>query len=157
MSTQTSRILDEPDLVILLAAANRVITDRLLAGMEQAGLTMRPAWGYVIRALYDEPLPLARLAELLDVSKQAAQQTVDEMAVVGLLVRRADPADGRRKLIGLTDEGRRVRATALGVSAALEAEIGGQGARALRRALLGMIERHGDLEHVQAKRSRASW
>jgi hypothetical protein len=38
-----------------------------------------------------------------------------------------------------------------------EAEIGDQRARALRRALLGMIERHGDLAHVQAKRSRALW
>ena len=125
--------------------------------MEQAGLTMRPAWGYVIRSLYDEPLPLARLAERLDVSKQAAQQTVDEMAGAGLLARRADPADGRRKLIALTDEGRRVRATALDVSATLEAELGRRSARALRRALLEMIERHGDLEHVQARRSRAPW
>ena len=94
-----------------------------MAAMAEAGLTMRPAWGYVIRALHAEPLPLARLAELLDVTKQAAQQTVDDMEAAGLLQRSADPADGRRKLLGLTDEGRRVRATALGVSAALEAEI----------------------------------
>ena len=157
MSADKSSVPDDPDLVILIAAANRVITDRLLAAMAEAGLAMRPPWGYVIRALYARPLPLARLAELLDVSKQAAQQTVDDMQSAGLLERSPDSEDGRRKLVGLTDEGRRVRATALGVSAALEAEIGDEQSAALRRALLGMIERHGDVEHVLAKRSRAVW
>ena len=156
MSPERSSAPDDPDLAILLAAANRVLTDRLLAAMAEAGLTMRGPWGYVIRALHAEPLPLARLAELLDVTKQAAQQTVDDMEAAGLLERSPDPGDGRRKLVGLTGEGRRVRATALGVSAALEAEIGDEAA-ALRSALLGMIERHGDLEHVHAKRSRAVW
>src|SRR3954467_14137905 len=146
---------DEPDIAILLAAANRVLTDRLLTAMEDAGLEMRPAWGYVIRALHDAPLPLARLAELLDVSKQAAQQTVDDMQAAGLVERRDDPADGRRKLLALTADGRRVRATALAVSAQLEREIGPDGTRALREALLGLVERHGDLEHVRARRSRA--
>jgi MarR family transcriptional regulator for hemolysin len=143
--------------VILLAAANRVMTDRLLAAMRDAGLQMRPAWGYVIRALYAKPLPLARLAELLDVSKQAAQQTVDEMQAAGLVERRDDTDDRRRKLLALTGDGRRVRATALAVSAQLEREIGPAGTRALREALVGMIQRHGDLEHVQARRSRALW
>ena len=114
MSTETSSRPDEPDTVILLAAAYRVLIDRLQAAMAEAGLEMRPAWGYVIRALHDEPLPLARLAELLDVTKQAAQQTVDDMQAAGLVVRESDPADGRRKLLALTAEGRRVRATALG-------------------------------------------
>lgn len=157
MAQRKSSKPDEPDLAILLAAANRVLVDRLLAAMARAGLQMRPAWGYVIRALYAQPLPLARLAEMLDVSKQAAQQTVDEMQDAGLLARSADPADGRRKLIGLTADGRRVRATALEVSAAIEEEIGARGSRALRTALLGMVERHGDLAHVQARRSRAVW
>ena len=157
MSRRTSSPPDEPDTVILLAAANRVMTDRLLAAMRDAGLQMRPAWGYVIRALYAKPLPLARLAELLDVSKQAAQQTVDEMQAAGLVERRDDPDDRRRKLLALTGDGRRVRATALAVSAQLEREIGPAGTRALREALVGMIQRHGDLEHVQARRSRALW
>src|SRR4051794_6553060 len=156
MAVRKSSRPDEPDTAILLAAANRVLTDRLLAAMEAAGLEMRPAWGYVIRALHDQPLPLARLAELLDVTKQAAQQTVDEMVSAGLGVREPGPAGGRGKLLALTDEGRRVRATALGVSAQLEREIGADAAK-LRSALLGMVERHGDLEHVQARRSRALW
>ena len=85
MARRTSSEPDEPDTVILLAAANRVMTDRLLEAMAAAGLEMRPAWGYVIRALHDRPLPLTRLAELLDVTKQAAQQTIDEMQAAGLV------------------------------------------------------------------------
>ncbi len=157
MSAETSSQPDEPDTVILLAAAYRVLIDRLQAAMAEAGLEMRPAWGFVIRALHDQPLPLARLAELLDVTKQAAQQTVDDMQTAGLVVRESDPADGRRKLLALTADGRRVRATALGVSAALEREIGADDTRVLRTALLGLVERHGDLEHVLARRSRALW
>src|SRR5215212_5566136 len=101
MSPERSSAPDEPDLAILLAAANRVLTDRLLSAMAAAGLEMRPTWGYVIRALHDRPLPLARLAELLDVTKQAAQQTVDDMQAAGLVTREDDPADGRRKLLAL--------------------------------------------------------
>src|SRR4051812_16021192 len=157
MSARTSSQPDEPDTVILLAAAYRVLIDRLQAAMAEAGLEMRPAWGYVIRALHDQPLPLARLAELLDVTKQAAQQTVDDMQAAGLVVRESDPADARRKLLALTAEGRRVRATALALSAQLEREIGEPETRALRAALLGVVERHGDLEHVLARRSRALW
>jgi DNA-binding MarR family transcriptional regulator len=157
MSPERSSVPDDPDLAILIVAANRVVTDRLLAGMDEAGLPMRPRWGFVIRALHAAPLPLARLAELLDVTKQAAQQTVDDMEAAGLVERSADPADGRRKLLGLTEQGRRVRATALEVSATLEKEIGGPQAEELKRTLLAMIERHGDLEHVRARRSRAVW
>src|SRR3954467_9989091 len=157
MSPRKSSEPDEVDLAIVLAAAHRVLTDRLLAAMDAAGLEMRPNWGYVIRALHDRPLPLARLAELLDVTKQAAQQTVDDMQAAGLVERQDDPADRRRKLLALTAEGRRVGATALEVSRQLEREIGPAGTKALRKALLGMVERHGDLEHVLARRSRALW
>src|SRR3954465_9043330 len=107
MSAQTSSGPDEPDTAILLAAANRVLTDRLPAAMAAAGLPMRPAWGYVIRALHEQPLPLARLAELLAVTKQAAQQTVDDRQAAGLVERQDDPEDGRRKRLALTDTGRR--------------------------------------------------
>ena len=85
MVPERSSTPDDPDLAILIVAANRVIIDRLQAAMAAAGLTMRTPWGFVIRALHAQPLPLARLAELLDVTKQAAQQTVDDMEAAGLL------------------------------------------------------------------------
>ena len=118
------------------------------------GLTMRPSWGYVIRALHAEPLPLARLAELprRDQAGRAADRRRHGRRRAGGAPRRSRRRP--RKLLALTADGRRVRATALLVSAAIEAELG-EDAPAVRRALLGMAERHGDLEHVRAGRSRA--
>src|SRR3954454_23271836 len=112
MSPRTASATGAPDIAILPAAANRVLTDRLLAAMAAAGLEMRPAWGYVVRALHEQPLPLARPPELLAVTKQAAQQTVDDMQAAGLVERQDDPDDRRRKRLALTDAGRRVRTTA---------------------------------------------
>src|SRR3954449_3497790 len=103
MPSRKSSGPDETDLAILLTAAHRVLTDRLLAAMNAAGLEMRPNWGDVIRALHDRPLPLARLAELLDVTKQAAQQTVDDMQAAGLLAREDDPADRAEQGAGRRD------------------------------------------------------
>ena len=119
---------DEPDLAILLVAANRVLVDRLMAAMDRAGLTMRPSWGYVIRALHAEPLPLARLAERLDVTKQAAQQMVDDMAAAGLVERRADPA----RRAAQAARAHRRRAPRAGDGARRERRAGGRGRRAPR-------------------------
>ncbi len=157
----TSSTPDDIDLAILLTAANRVLTDRLLDAMHDAALATRPRWGFVIRALHDAPLPLADLAARLGVTKQAAQQTVDDMEGAGFVTREPDPADGRRKLLVLTAEGRRVRSTALDASARLEAElratVGDREVDDLRRVLLAMVEQHGDLDDVLAQRSRALW
>ena len=141
---------DEPDLAILLVAANRVLVDRLLAAMAGAGLAMRPSWGYVIRALYAEPLPLARLAERLDVTKQAALQTVDDMVAAGgwwsaSPTPATDAASCSRSPPPTAGACARRRC---GVSAAHRGRAGRPDAPAVRRALLGMAERHGDLEHV---------
>lgn len=157
----TSSKPDDVDLAILLTAANRVLTDRLLDAMREAGLATRPRWGFVIRALHGEPLPLAEVAARLGVTKQAAQQTVDDMEAAGFVTREPDPADGRRKLLVLTAEGRRVRSTALDASARLEAElrsaVGDRAVDDLRRVLLTMVEQHGDLDDVLDGRSRALW
>lgn len=146
----------EPDLAILIAAGYRALTERLDRAMQDAGIEMRPAWGYVLRALAAEPLPLGRLAELMDVTKQATQQTVDDMVAADLVVRRNDSEDRRRKRLELTAKGRRVRRIADDESARLERELGPL-AGGLRDGLLALIRQHGDDGHVMARRSRAIW
>lgn len=148
-----------PDLAILLVAAVAALADRMGEAQRVAGIDgVRPAYAFAIRALAPEPLPLARLAELLGITKQAAAQTVDAMESEGFLTRRADPADGRRKLLELTELGHRVRSTALAASAELEAELerehGAAAVRALREVLAGMVERGGGLEDLRASRAR---
>src|SRR3982750_812639 len=135
---------DNPDLAMLLVAANRCLEDRLVAAVRQAGARdMRPAFGFVIRAVAAEEPPVGRLAELLGVSRQAASKVADEMVARGYLLRRADPADRRRTRLRLSAKGRRVRERAAAESEAIEAELrdaaGERAVRGLRRALLAFL------------------
>jgi DNA-binding MarR family transcriptional regulator len=80
--------------------ASRCLSDRLVAAHDEAGLgPVRPAHGFVIRALAAEPLTLTALAGGLDMTKQAAMKVVDEMEALGLLLREQDGADRRVKVL----------------------------------------------------------
>ena len=152
----------EPDLAILLAASYRAVVDRLQDAMRDDDLAaMRPTYGFVIRAVAAEEPTVGRLAELLEVTKQAASRLADDMEKHGFLERVADPADRRRQRLRLTATGRRVRQRALGVSDALEAElaasVGADDVAALRRALIALVTSGGALEDVLAKRARPVW
>ena len=153
-------MVDEPDLAILLVAANRCLNDRLVAAVRETGARdARPAFGFVIRAVDAEEPTVSRLAELLGVSRQAASKLADEMVRRGYLLRAADPGDRRRTRLRLSAKGRRVRRRAAEESATIEAELrAGVGDRAvdgLRRSLLAFVEAEGAIEEVRALRSRA--
>src|SRR5919206_4161645 len=91
------QVTDFPDLAILLAAGYRALADRLQTDMRSAGLAdMRPSYGFVIRAVAAEEPTINRLAELLEVTKQAASRMADEMERDGFIERHADPDDRRR-------------------------------------------------------------
>src|SRR3954453_17225234 len=94
-----------PDLAILVVAAAQAVSSRLVRELTAAGFPVRPAPGYVLRALHERPLTLTALAEVLGVTKQAAAPTVDEMAVIGLVEPRPDPADRRSRQLALTAAG----------------------------------------------------
>jgi DNA-binding MarR family transcriptional regulator len=154
-------MIDEPDLAILLVAANRCLEDRLVAAVREAGVRdMRPAFGFVIRAVAAEEPTVTRLAALLGVSRQAASKLADEMVQRGYLLRAPDPGDRRRTRLRLSAKGRRVRERAAAESAAIEAElradVGDRAVDGLRRALLAFVEREGALEEVTALRSRVT-
>jgi DNA-binding MarR family transcriptional regulator len=110
--------------------AAHAVAARLGRELNAAGFPVRQQHGYVLRALYERPLPLIALAELLGVTKQAVGPVVDEMVGLGLVGRSLDPADRRAKLLALTDRGRAVRA---GLLAIIESEGLGEAA-AHRRA-----------------------
>jgi DNA-binding MarR family transcriptional regulator len=153
-------MVDEPDLAIILVAANRCLSDRLTTAVRQTGARdARTAFGFVIRAVDAEQPTVTRLAELLGVSRQAASKVSDEMVRRGYLLRAADPADRRRTRLRLSAKGRRVRERAAAESDAIEAELrdaaGPRAVGGLRRALLAFVEREGALEEVRALRSRA--
>jgi DNA-binding MarR family transcriptional regulator len=153
---------DQPDLAILIAAGYRALADRLRAEMERAGLAdMRSSYGFVIRAVAAEEPTINRLAELLEVTKQAASRMADEMERDGFIERRPDPDDRRRLRLCLTAKGRRVRKRALATSAAMErevsAELGEEALQALRAGLLAIVRQEGALEDVLARRAKPVW
>jgi DNA-binding MarR family transcriptional regulator len=149
-----------PDFAILLTAASRCISDRLVAAVaEVGGGAMRPSFGFVLRAVAAEEPTVSRLAELLGVSKQAASRLADDMVTAGFLQRGGDPADRRRTPLQLTELGGRVRQRALAESRAMENELrgrfGGPAVDQLRTVLTNFVARHGGGEEIAALRSRS--
>ena len=152
----------EPDIAILLAAGYRAVADRLGRDMQRAGLAdMKPSYGFVIRAVAAEEPTINRLAELLEVTKQAASRLADEVEAAGFIERVPDREDRRRLNLRLTAKGKKVRRRALATSAAmereLEAQLGPEAVAHLRAALLALVTREGALEDVLARRARPVW
>jgi DNA-binding MarR family transcriptional regulator len=152
--------MSEPDLAILITAANRCVADRLVAAVADAGGgAMRPSFGFVLRAVAAERPTVSRLAELLGVSKQAASRLADDMVLLGYLERAEDRGDRRRTRLELSETGERIRARALAESLEIEAELrerfGQTQVEHLRTLLSDFVERHGGAAELAAQRSRA--
>jgi DNA-binding MarR family transcriptional regulator len=150
----------EPDLAILITAANRCLADRLGEAVATAGGgAMRPSFGFVLRAVHAEAPTVSRLAEMLGVAKQGASRLADDMVALGYLERTGDPTDRRRTRLRLSPTGERIRARALAESHTIEDELrerfGDTQVRHLRALLTDFIERHGGAEELAAQRSRA--
>ena len=156
----TAGFTTEPDLAILLTAANRCVADRLvLAVSAVSNGAMRSSYGFVLRAVAAEEPTVSRLAELLGVSKQAASKLADDMVIAGFLQRGDDPVDRRRTPLRLTELGRRVRSTAIAESRAMEIELrtrfGNAATDQFRLLLTDFVQRHGGASEIAARRSRA--
>lgn len=153
--------MTEPDLAILITAANRCVADRLGEAVATVGGgAMRPSFGFVLRAVAAEAPTVSRLAEMLGVAKQGASRLADDMVAVGYLERTGDPTDRRRTRLRLSPAGERIRARALAESHTIENELrerfGDTRVQDLRALLTDFIERHGGAEELAAQRSRAS-
>lgn len=91
--------------VVLLAAANALI-DGIHAGVVARGFDdLRPAHGFAFTRLAPDGATISDLAAHLDVTRQAASQLVDELEAKGYVERRPHPADGRARLVVLTERG----------------------------------------------------
>ena len=152
--------MTEPDLAILITAANRCLADRLGRAVATAGGEgMRPSFGFVLRAVAAERPTVSRLAELLGVTKQGASRLADDMVTLGYLERNEDPADRRRTRLHLSPAGERIRARALAESHTIEDELrerfGDTKVRDFRAVLTDFVEHHGGADELAAQRSRA--
>ena len=62
-----------------------------------------------INIIGEQGARLSDIAGLLGVSRQAANQTANQIEAAGYICREADPSDGRAKLLVLTERGRTLR------------------------------------------------
>jgi DNA-binding MarR family transcriptional regulator len=113
-----------PDSRIPLARLLDVAKDALLEQFERDLAAngygdIRPTHGCVFRFVRDEGMRLTELAGLAGMTKQSVGELVDDLVDRGYVERVPDPADGRAKLIRLTDRG----AEAQGVGFALFANL----------------------------------
>jgi len=72
--------------------------------------------------LNEEGLRITELAEQLEISKQACNQTANQIEKAGYIRRQADPYDGRARRIVLTPKGRQLQLDGLQVSAEVHSE-----------------------------------
>ena len=90
---------------------------------------------------------LSQLANALGITRQAANQVIDQVESAGYVERMPDPADGRAKRVRLTRQGRRLVADGTDAAAAIEASycdiLGTSAVTVLRddcSALVGLLD-----------------
>jgi DNA-binding MarR family transcriptional regulator len=106
MSTPRDGAATGYELPLLLLAGFRELVDGLHEELTRQGHPhARPLHGFVFQAIGPEGTTASRLGRRLGVSKQAAGKTIEALERLGYVERVADPADGRRKLVRLTDRG----------------------------------------------------
>lgn len=108
----------------LLRNPYEALLTRLHAGLAAAGYAdSYPSWGTnVFYCLREGGLRLTELAERAHTSKQAMSYTVNRLEAAGYVERVPDPADGRAKVIRLTQRGWEVRRVADKIIENMEAE-----------------------------------
>lgn len=134
------------ELVTLVVLTSRVMTEEIHRKLAEAGFAdLRPAHGFAFQLLASTGGATGvELAEHLGVSRQAANQMVDELEGRNYVVRRLDPHDARLRRIVLTDRGHDVIALAQNLWIAQEREwerlIGAPAMATLKRGLRAFVD-----------------
>lgn len=130
----------------LQASMMHTLTEKL--GHDKLRLNFEP----FITLVGDEGARLTDLAEWLAISKQACNQTVNQMQAAGYLGRIPDPADGRAKLVVLTTRGRELIEHGVHLVSEVEQEFAGLiGAEAARQLLALLSQLYVALELPRAR------
>jgi DNA-binding MarR family transcriptional regulator len=149
----------DQDLTLLLAALDAAASAAILRRMAEAGHPgVRPTHGYVFQHLIPGPARVTELAPKLGMTPQGASKLVGELERLGYVERRADPTDGRNRLVALTARGWAAieagRAARAAVTADLRAALGEPAAADLIATLGRLAEQTGALRDLLARRLR---
>ena len=139
MSSEFSDLPDHP-MIRLLDVAFAEFSSELTRRVAEAGYTdIRPGHGCVFGYIDPEGSRLTDMAERAGMTKQSVGEAASDLEKRGYLERVPDPADGRAKIIRLTEKGRVAQAIGRGLIADIEADwaeqFGADRIAALRDAL----------------------
>jgi DNA-binding MarR family transcriptional regulator len=104
-----------PGIAFLLSQTGIAATQRLAGRLARLGL--QPRHLGLLRLLDDAPPTQRELARRLGVAPSRVVALVDDLEQRGLAVRERDPADRRRHIVQLTDQGRRLLRRAMAEAA----------------------------------------
>jgi DNA-binding MarR family transcriptional regulator len=129
-----------PPLIRLLDVAFDDFSDELAKRVEAAGYTdIRPGHGCEFGTIDPEGSRLTDLAERANMTKQSVGEATNDLEQRGYVERVPDPADGRAKIIRLTERGREAHAIGRSLIDEVEREwaerYGEERVAALREAL----------------------
>src|SRR5690242_4867803 len=94
-------------LIGLLHRTEKITDGHISALLQPICLTCTQHQVLKLLIMAGEPLPLGQIAEKLHSVRSNATQMIDRLVAEGLVERIFDPADRRRVLAQITDEGRR--------------------------------------------------
>ena len=142
MSTERD---DEPRIVALLRLASEAGQAALYERVAAAGYgELRPTHFRLLRYPGLDGVRPIELAERLGTTKQALNPLLNDLERWGYLEREPAPADGRGRLLRLTQRGRELMATIRSLHGQIEAEwereLGPRRFRTLRSALRELVE-----------------
>ncbi|GLZ31622.1 MarR family transcriptional regulator [Lentzea sp. NBRC 105346] len=114
---------EELNVGLLMFIAHRAMENRVFAAVANAGYgDVTIAQARLMARISSTGSRLTTLAESAQVTKQTAGFLVDQLERAGYVERVPDPADGRARLVLLTDKAKEVLPLANGEAAAVEAE-----------------------------------
>jgi DNA-binding MarR family transcriptional regulator len=121
MASETKRLPIHVALTGLLSLAFDAMFTEFREGIEGSEFDdMRPVHACVFRYVRGTGLRLTDIAELTNMTKQSVGEVVDDLAERGYVERIPDPADGRAKLICLTERGKEAQEFGFDTFAAIE-------------------------------------
>lgn len=124
--------------------AYRAMDDQVIRAVQEAGFKVTVAQGRLAQRIAPGGSRLTDLAEQAQVTKQTASLLVDALEREGLVARVPDPADGRARLIRITETGLAAsalaRETVMSVERAWIEHLGPELAGSLREALTKLRE-----------------
>jgi MarR family transcriptional regulator, organic hydroperoxide resistance regulator len=122
--SENDRLTLEQQVCFTLAVASREVVSLYRPLLEPLGLT-HPQYLVMISLWQtDEPISSKQLSKRLMLEAPTLSPLLKRLQSAGLVERHRDPADERSLQVSLTDSGRRLRAQAVGIPAAIIDRLG---------------------------------